>query len=262
MTENSPHEPLHFAIVGQNIGYTLSPQIHRTIFIKAGIRAQYDVFDVNPGALASTVHKLMRNYAGFNVTRPYKADIQPMVESLSHEAIRCGNVNTVKGSRGFNTDYAALRSLVSKAVPESAGKGAIILGSGSAAMTSAVALSDMGMRVSIGCRNHEAGYRISDRLVDLGLMEAEVWDLKPDLAASSDVVVNAISSESLQFPAIECNVAVNFNYGERGMNFLRSVRRMTTIITGEQILLEQAIEAERIWLGRRIDLTWDEVYHG
>ncbi|MEM0157193.1 MAG: hypothetical protein QXN26_03890, partial [Thermoplasmataceae archaeon] len=196
------------------------------------------------------------------VTRPYKADIQSMVESLSHEAIRCGNVNTVKGTRGFNTDYTAVRNLVSNAVPEAVGKNAIILGSGSAAMTSAVALSDLGMHVRIACRNHEAGYSISDRLIDLGLGEAEVDDLKPDLAISSDVVVNAISSETLQFPPVNSNVAVNFNYGERGVNFLRSVRSMTTIITGEQILLEQAIEAERIWLGRRIDLTWDEVHNG
>ena len=262
MTGNSPERTFRFAIVGENIGYTLSPQIHRAIFRKAGVSAGYETFDVSRGALASTVHNLMRNYDGFNVTKPYKADVHAMVESLSHEAIRCGNVNTVKGSKGFNTDYIALKNLVSTSIPDAAGHKAIILGSGSAAMTSAIALSDLGMSIEIVCRNCEAGYGISDRIVDLGFREADVQDFKPDLPISSYAAVNAISSGTFGFPAISCHVAVNFNYGERGTNFLRSINGMTTIITGEQILLEQAIEAERIWLGRRIEVTWDEVNHG
>ena len=118
MTGNSPEGMLRFAIVGENIGYTLSPQIHRAIFRKAGLSAAYEIFDVKRGALASTIHNLMRNYDGFNVTRPYKADVHAMVESLSQEAVLCGNVNTVRGSRGFNTDYMALRNIVAPFTPK------------------------------------------------------------------------------------------------------------------------------------------------
>ena len=262
MTGNSPEETLRFAIVGENIGYTLSPQIHRAIFRKAGISAAYEIYDVNRGALASTVHNLMRNYGGFNVTKPYKSDVHAMAESLSPEAVRCGNVNTVRGSKGFNTDYTALRNIAEPSVRKAESQQAIILGSGSAAMTSAIALSDMGMSIGIICRNREAGYRISDRLVDLGFREAEVQDFRPEMSIKSYAVVNAISSETFTFPSISCRIAINFNYGDRRINFLRSVHGMTTIITGEQILLEQAIEAERIWLGKRIDVTWDEVNNG
>ena len=262
MTGNSPDGTLRFAIVGENIGYTLSPQIHRAIFRKAGLSAAYEIFDVNHGAVASTIHNLMRNYDGFNVTKPYKADVHAMVETLSPEAVRCGNVNTVRGSRGFNTDYTALRNIVGPSIPKASGQQAIILGSGSAAMTSAIALSDLGMSIGIICRNPEAGYSISDRLVDLGFREAEVRDFKSNLPIKGYVAVNAISSGTFEFPAIGCKIAINFNYGERGTNFIKSVNGMTTIITGEQILLEQAIEAERIWLGKRIDVTWDEVNHG
>ncbi len=210
-----------FGLLGQGISYTLSPQIHEYIFRTMGIRASYSVHDVQRNALASTVHMMLKEYDGFNVTKPYKTDIIQMLDSLNYEALRCLNVNTVHMRKGYNTDFTALIKIFSEKFGYIKDGDCVIFGSGSAASTSAVAFSDMGFSVTLVARDAEKGQNLADHIVDLGHREPKVLGFSSENSMESDVVVNTISSEDVRFPQIDCKVAVNFNYGSRGINFQR-----------------------------------------
>lgn len=253
---------LRFALLGHDIGYTLSPRLHESIFKKGGVFAEYGIFDVGRDKLSATVKLLEEEYDGFNITKPYKADVLEMLSEHDPEAILCGNVNVVYKGIGYNTDYKALLKIMRSSKIPNNGDKALIFGSGATARTTAVALSFIGVRVTVVCRNQKEGYAISDHLLSLALPEITVIPLDLSMACSSDIVVNTISSSVLDFPAINCRYAINFNYGDRGMNFQKRLQSRPVIITGETILLQQVIETETIWLGKRIDLSWEEALNG
>ncbi len=261
MIANSDTEQRTFGLLGHNIQYTLSPRIHEAIFRRIGVRASYSVVDVNPENFASSMEHMLSHYDGFNITKPYKSAAAKMVEHLGREAVKCGNINTVFKETGYNTDYTALLSIFRSRYAHLGGKKCIIFGSGSAAMTSAVAFGEMGYQLIIACRNSGSGHAIVDHLNKLDQMAADVIDLASMTSVETDVAVNTISSGDFVFPKIKCGIAVNFNYGERGKNFYDSVMFSHGTITGEDILLEQAIQAQTIWTGTRAMITWEEIFN-
>ncbi len=250
-----------FGLVGYDIQYTLSPRIHEAIFRSLGITASYSVVDVKPENFASSMVEMLSDYDGFNITKPYKSDAAKMVRHLNEEAVKCGNINTVFNGTGYNTDYTALVSLFSSRYADFGWKRCTVFGSGSAATTSAVAFGEMGYHVTIACRNLESGYKIADHLKKMGLSVTDVMGISSVAAVESDVAINAISSGELEFPKIKCRIAVNFNYGKRGNNFYSSVMFSHGTIRGEDLLLEQAIQAQNIWNGIRARITWGEIFN-
>ncbi|MCW6168558.1 MAG: hypothetical protein LVQ96_03325 [Thermoplasmatales archaeon] len=262
MSRALSEKKLKFALLGHDIGYALSPKLHKSIFKKGGVFAEYSTFDVGRDRLSATVRLLEEEYDGFNITKPYKTDVFEMLSERDTEAVLCGNVNVAYKGIGYNTDYRALLKIMrASKIPHNRGK-ALIFGSGATARTTAVALSSIGVQVTVVCRNQKEGYAISDHLLRMGLPEITVIPLDLCLTCSSDIVVNTISSSFLDFPTINCRYAVNFNYGDRGMNFQKQLQSRPVIITGEEILLQQVIETETIWLGKRIDLSWEETLNG
>jgi len=100
------------ALVAADPSTSPSPQVHEFVFRKAGIKAIYVPLGVAKRALPSVVRDLMHRSRGFNVTIPYKEAVIPMLDSLSAEAEAAGAVNTVFGTKGYNTDYAAVKRLL------------------------------------------------------------------------------------------------------------------------------------------------------
>ncbi len=62
-------------MLGQGISYSLSPKLHSAIFEFFGEDCEYGVADVPPEKLYETVKKLIGEYDGFNVTKPYKESV-------------------------------------------------------------------------------------------------------------------------------------------------------------------------------------------
>ena len=78
-----------FCVLGQGISYSLSPVHHSAIFEFFGEDCEYGVADVPPEKLYETVKKLIGEYDGFNVTKPYK-------ESVARILGASGPINTVR----------------------------------------------------------------------------------------------------------------------------------------------------------------------
>lgn len=139
MTEISASHTRAF-VIGDPIGHSRSPLIHRHWLDVAGIAGSYDPVHVRPGELADFVAALRDGSAGFtggNVTIPHKQAIAELVDQIDDTATQIGAVNTLWLDQGrlcaTNTDSHGFRANLDDLAPGwDRGKTALVLGAGGA----------------------------------------------------------------------------------------------------------------------------------
>lgn len=140
-----------FGLIGEKLGHTYSPLIHKKIMEEINIKGHYGSFQVERENLKDIVPGLKAlGYKGINVTIPYKRDIIKYLDYLSPEAEKIGAVNVVdidKDGRagGYNTDYHGFGMMLDDACMNIRGESALILGTGGAAKAVAQYLKDNGI---------------------------------------------------------------------------------------------------------------------
>lgn len=117
-----------FCLIGKNLPHTLSPRIHAAFG-----RDDYAVVELDD---ESALQKFVKSgeYAGFNVTMPFKRGVLTYLDALTDTAREVGAVNAVlnAGGRliGDNTDVAGMKYALDRAGIALGGKNVMILGSG------------------------------------------------------------------------------------------------------------------------------------
>jgi len=106
-----------YALLGGQLGHTLSPPIHQRLFELKGREFEYTLIESEPEQLEGKKGELSA-LAGYNVTIPHKQSVIGFMDRLDASAKRYGAVNCVdnKGgvSVGYNTDCDGfLRSIKS-----------------------------------------------------------------------------------------------------------------------------------------------------
>ncbi len=140
-----------YCLIGHNVEYSLSPEIHNAAFQALGIRAVYIVLSIPPPILPDLISSFKRiGVSGFNITIPHKESIIPLLDKVDALATKTGAVNTVisKGRKlyGYNTDvYGVLRPLQSRGVNIKKST-ALIIGGGGTARACATALASNGCK--------------------------------------------------------------------------------------------------------------------
>lgn len=132
-----------YALVGENISYTLSPKLHKMFFQEMGIDGEYGIEDGKEEEekerfLESIISRIRNgNLNGVNITVPYKEKILKYIDVLDSEAERIGSVNTVvleDGKiKGYNTDYIGVLATLDKMKIDIKNKEVYILGNGGSA---------------------------------------------------------------------------------------------------------------------------------
>lgn len=259
MNSSPKSNPGIYGLLGHNIGYSRSPAIHNHVFREFGINAIYGLFDMPPERFHTAVPALVDYATGFNVTVPYKEKIIPFLDGLSPEAKTSGSVNHVFNRLGYNTDYLALRDLVSNMISDYSGKECIIFGAGGAARTVAFLLGNAGLNLRIVNRTIERAEQLEADLDKAGIRAETVLqpsEIKNDIL-KTDCAVNCISAAEFQFPRIIADLAIDFNYGARAGNFRNRIETSSLFVTGEQILIKQAIYSQKIW--NEIEPSFDDL---
>lgn len=249
LTDNDNIRTGIFGLLGNNIRYSLSPEIHNHIFRRFGIEATYGLFDVPDYSFSATVKVLIRGTSGFNITTPYKEETAKVLPELSSEASLTGNVNLVKNNKGYNTDFLALQELVNRHELDLSGKECTIFGSGGTARTAAYLFGSMGMYVTIMNRSLDKAQNLEYDLSMAGI-EAQSVTLNPEISKEtleSEVFVNCISHPVFRYPEMKAHFAVDFNYANRSGDFRSRFVEKPILITGEEVLASQAIHSQRIW---------------
>lgn len=249
-----------YGLLGSGISYSLSPVIHGFGFKELDINASYELIDIGEEDLTRDfVDYLGRTFSGFNVTIPFKEKIIPFLDIVNDRALRIGAVNTVLIEKnrmiGYNTDYSGFVHSVGTLGVEKL-QSAIVLGTGGAAKMAVQALIDLGAKEVRVISRKSA--RVKGALtMDYKQLETEM--------ISSDLLVNATplgSMAHLDQMGISKNVlsrqkhVLDMVYKPEKTKLMREAEMLgIPCVNGLDMLVVQALEAEKIWLSN--DLTLD-----
>jgi len=134
------------AVLGDPIGHSLSPVIHRAAYDALGLDWQYDAVQVPSGTLAAFLDGLEDGWRGLSLTMPLKREVIPLLDSQDEWVRATGACNTVliepDGQRhGLNTDVTGALMVLGEVDPM---RRAIVLGGGATAASVLLALAEHG----------------------------------------------------------------------------------------------------------------------
>ena len=143
-------------LLGRSLGHSYSPRIHRFLG-----NYPYHLFEREPDQVEAFLRS--GDYAGINVTIPYKKTVIPFLDALTPTAEKLGAVNTIVRRSdgtllGHNTDYYGFASMVYRSGLDVSGKKALVLGSGGASNTVCAVLSRLGADIVVISRSGENNY--------------------------------------------------------------------------------------------------------
>lgn len=131
-------------LIGDPIEHTKSPLMHNKGYVEQGINFVYIPIPVKNDRLMDAIKGVRAmQFAGVNVTVPYKERVIPMLNDLSKEAKIIGAVNTIKVENdklvGYNTDGPGfVKDASDKLDFDFFGSNMVVVGAGGAARAAAV----------------------------------------------------------------------------------------------------------------------------
>lgn len=244
-----------FAVLGNPVEHSRSPELHSAMLQIAGLDGEYLAIEADARKLADVVGELREGrWQGLNITMPLKRDAATMADSLAEPAARSRSVNTLslRGAivHGETTDSVAFSEILDTSRFRE-GTTALILGAGGAA---AAALTAIPARMNV-----YLAARRADRAADLvGRMggEAVSWGT----AVPGAIVINTtplgMGSESLPEDVLEvASGLVDLPYGPtRTPGVVAAEQLGIPFADGHEFLLRQAIASFASWTGESIEL--------
>ena len=233
---------MEFALLGEKLGHSFSPQIHRAL---AG--CDYQLLPTPPEAVADLFRR--RDFRGLNVTIPYKQTVMPLCDEIDPRAAAIGAVNTVvnRGGRltGYNTDIDGLIYLARRTGVDMAGKKVVILGSGGTGRTARAAAGELGAaEIVTVSRGGEDNYENLSRHGD-----AQVLLNTTPVGMYPNCGVSPVSLDA--FPHLEGVLDVVYNPLRTAL-LLEARERGLPCSCGLPMLVAQAWRAEELFTGSAI----------
>jgi len=172
-----------YGLLGSDVLRSLSPAIQNRAFAERGIDAVYVPLQAESmDAFAAALPAL--ELSGFSVTRPYKGEILPHLDSATATVAESGSVNTVvvEDGRllGLSTDGDGVLVPLRKRL-DPAGRAVAIAGAGGAARAAAFALVRAGAKVTVFARRPEQAAEVAAATgcaaAGLAALPGSPWDV-------------------------------------------------------------------------------------
>lgn len=229
-------------LLGEKLGHSYSPQIHSEL-----ANYEYRLFEKQPQELEDFLKN--GDFAGLNVTIPYKKSVIPYLSELSPVAARLGAVNTIVRRAdgtliGHNSDYYGFRAMVTKSGLCFAGKKVLVLGSGGASNTAVSVLEELGAEVIVISRSGENNYTNLEKHADA----AVIVNATP-LGMYPNVGVSPVKLDG--FPILEGILDIVYNPA-RTQLLLDAQARGIVSMNGLWMLVAQAKESAEWFTGSSI----------
>jgi len=260
-----------YAVIGNPIAHSKSPQIHKMFAQQTGQDISYEAILAPLDGFAATVERLRKEgFKGCNVTVPFKLQAYNFVGSnITTRALEAIAVNTIKFdgeiALGDNTDGAGLICDIKHNIGFSLqGKRVLLMGTGGAArgVQMPLVLAKI-QRLVIATRSLEKakemlphGSQFYEDKFSIEIFPKNYTDLGEE---QFDVVINATSSGLTdEMPDIPKTIfasgalAYDMMYG-RETPFMKFAREhgAAVVSSGLGMLVEQAAESFFIWRGVR-----------
>jgi shikimate dehydrogenase len=164
-------------LIGNGIGFSLSPALHETEARALGIDLSYELYDLPADTSVECLEAAIsgiaaRGSAGINVTHPFKRRVMELLDEVAPEAHAIGAVNTLAfehGKRvGHNTDWSGFSDSLARDLPDVDLACVVQIGAGGAGAATAFALLTAGCReLLINDRSDELAAQLVEHLRDL-----------------------------------------------------------------------------------------------
>jgi len=270
-----------YVILGHNIAYSVSPQMHGAAFAAVRLPHQYGRADVE------TVEEFVESdffkdgaFGGCSVTIPHKQAIIPYIDVMSDAASIIGSVNTVvvkdkieEGADamgrviyGDNTDWKGIfnpleRKIGVRTEDEDSHDYALILGGGGTARAAAYAASKLGLKRIYYNRTPEKAKNLADSFggtvvnsLDEELSENSLGDVLPQCASIKVVISTLPAAAEFFLPGwILRNkpVILDVNYKPYFTKLLmQSEEAGCQVVRGSEMLWEQGVGQFESWTQR------------
>ncbi|WP_417885611.1 shikimate dehydrogenase family protein [Zunongwangia sp.] len=239
----------HFGLLGKNIDYSFSRGYFSEKFQKENINADYSNFDIADISEFPLLLEKSTNFAGLNVTIPYKVAIIDFLDDLAEEAKAIQAVNVIKfelGGKliGYNTDFIGFRDSI-RPYLQPQHTHALILGTGGASKAIAYALKTLGISykfVSRTPKKNQFSYTELTKEILLKyslLINTTPLGTYPDIKNCPDIPYQFITNNHLVYDLI---------YNPSVTSFMqKSKDNGATAVNGQNMLELQAEAAWRIW---------------
>ena len=254
----------HFAVIGNPIHHSLSPQIHAAFAEETRIHLSYEAILSPLDQFKNTVHRLIaEKFNGANVTLPFKKEAYQLANKYNKEAEIAKAVNTlefrVDEIIGHNTDGIGLvRDLEQNLCMNLAGKKILLIGAGGAAEGVIFSLLEKKpTEITLTNRTIEKSNAIQNRMhphTNTFQVNLNVAPLEKLPHQYFDLIINATSTGLLDAELgindkvfHEHALAYDMVYGKE-TSFLKQAKSQNASTSdGIGMLVEQAAEAFFIW---------------
>lgn len=258
-----------YAVVGNPVSHSLSPQIHQAFARQTQISLSYEAIELPQDDFVNGLRDLQQQgYKGLNVTVPFKQQAWQLCDKRSPRAEDAGAVNTLiflpdDSIAGDNTDGVGLtRDLVNNHRSLIKRRKVLVLGAGGAVrgvLASLLALSPENLTVAN--RTLQKAEKLAEDFQSIGEITTCAYD---ELGNEKfDLIINGTSAGlSREVPPVPDTVlGVNSTCYDMMYNTSQNTafvewaisRGASRSIDGLGMLVEQAAESFYIWHHVRVD---------
>ncbi|PJC50914.1 MAG: shikimate dehydrogenase [Nitrosopumilales archaeon CG_4_9_14_0_2_um_filter_34_16] len=253
-----------FAVIGDPIDHSLSPNIHSAAFREMDLDSSYIAYRIPKGELEEGIEGLKKiKIDGFNITIPHKVEMMKYLDKIDESCSLIGAVNTVTNTdgilKGYNTDMDGFLEPFKKKKLNIANTKVLLLGAGGAARAIVAGFAkEKAKSITIANRTLGNAENLAEFAKKIGLdaNAVKIEDVK-DTAKNFDIIVNATSVGLRDEPSVislegisEKTIVYDIVYMPINTDFIKKAKEKNAIIIyGYEMLLGQAVRAFEIWHG-------------
>jgi len=251
-----------YAVIGDPIDHSLSPNIHNAAFRHLQLDHTYIAYRIPAGELAAGIEALKAiKIAGFNVTIPHKIEMMKLLDEMDTTCKVIGAVNTVLNDngklKGYNTDMIGFLDPIKKKNLAIEGSQVLLLGAGGAARAIITAMvKEKAEKITIVNRTQENAKELTEFAKKIGgNVDVAPMQEVDKLIADYKFIINStsIGMKNEPSPIPTENISKNsivYDIVYQPMNtdlIKKSKENGATIIYGYEMLLSQAACSFEIW---------------
>ena len=254
-----------FAVIGDPIDHSLSPNIHSAAFRELNLDSSYIGYRIPKGELESGIEGLKKiKITGFNVTIPHKIEMMKYLDKMDESCSVIGAVNTVVNNegvlKGYNTDMDGFLEPLKKRNISIQDKKILLIGAGGAARAIIAGMSkEKAERVDIANRTTKNAEKLSEfaTRIELSTNVKKIEEIKN--LQNYDIIINSTSLglknelSPISFEQInQDSVIYDIVYSPMNTDFIKKAKdKKLEVIYGYEMLLGQATRAFEIWHGMK-----------
>ena len=243
---------MRYGLLGERLGHSFSKEIHGLLGDYS-----YDLVEVAREDLDGFLRT--KDFAGLNVTIPYKERVIPYLDFIDVAAKEIGAVNTVVNCGGklygYNTDFYGMEMLFSHVKIDPAGKTVAILGTGGTSKTAFAVMKHLGAREIFkvsrsgadGALTYEGLYEAADK-VDI-IINTTPLGMFPD--------IDGCAVDISKFTRLSGVIDAVYNPLRTSL-IIEAKKRGVRAEGGLYMLVAQAARAAELFSGERIGILMIE----